>query len=106
MTNLTEISRTAEKYHLLKGYLWHACESQQHKLSQKREPILHYETICVNNKKKKTAQIITKQILFNLIYKHKTLICMHAATYYGCSEFKFQKTDTSLINKVAECYST
>jgi len=33
--------------------------------------------------------------------KHKTLICMHTATYYGCNEFKFQKTHTSLINKVA-----
>jgi len=50
MTNLTKISRKAEKYHLLKGYLCHACKSQQHKLSKKREQILHYETICFNKK--------------------------------------------------------
>jgi len=52
MTNLTKISRTAEKYHLLKGYQCHACKPQQHKLSQKREKkISHYETIGVNKKK-------------------------------------------------------
>jgi len=32
--------------------------------------------------------------------KHNTLICMHTAIYYGCNEFKFQKTDTSLTAKV------
>ena len=32
--------------------------------------------------------------------KHKTLICMHTAIYYGCNEFNFQKTDTSLTTKV------
>jgi len=64
MTNLTKISRTAETYHLLKGYQCHACKPQQHKLSQKREQTLHYETICVN---KKTAHI-TKQIMFNLLH--------------------------------------
>jgi hypothetical protein len=33
--------------------------------------------------------------------KHKTLICMHNAIYYGRNEFKFQKTDINLITKVS-----
>ena len=99
MTNLTKISRTAEKYHMLMGYLCHVCKPQQHKLSQKREQFLHYETICIN-KRNCPKYNKTNVLSFTHAVKHTTLICMHTAIYYSCTAFKFQKTGTSLITKV------